>query len=196
MRRWVMGWWLVAALGAAPLHAAPPADAANLAPNPGFEEPADGDGSVPDRWSFIASRFSSMTAEREAARTGAQGLRMAAQGLAGASQALTFSRGVSAGERYAFEAFVRNSAGEPMTGDVEGKLVIVWRAADGRELSREASQPWGPALDKGSWQAFSIDEARAPDAAALALFGIQLVEGTNAPGGSVWVDDVTLRRVE
>lgn len=196
MRSGVRTWWMAAVLGATPLRAGFPAEAANLAPNPGFEEPADGEGAVPDLWSFFASRFSSMTIEREAARTGAQGLRMTAQGHAGASQALTFSRPVAPGERYAFSAFARNSAPEPMKGDVEGRLVILWRAADGRELSRETSASWGPALDRGSWRAFSIDEATAPGGAALALFGIQLVEGTNAPGGSVLVDDVTLRQVD
>jgi hypothetical protein len=196
MKRLRTGWWLAAALSALPLRAAFPAEDGNLAPNPGFEEPADGEGAVPDRWSFFASRFSNMTVDREAARTGSQALRMIAQGYAGASQTLTFTRPVAGGERYAFAAFVQNSASAPMKGDVEGKLVILWRAADGRELSREASAPWDPALGRDSWQTFSIDEARAPGGAVLALFGIQLVEGTNTPGGSVLVDDVTLRRVE
>jgi hypothetical protein len=71
-------------------------------------------------------------------------------------------------------------------------LVIEWKSADNKEMSRVLSKLWDPGLSKMRWEQFSINNAEPPKGAVGATFGIHFCEGKDIASGSVFVDDVVL----
>ena len=73
-----------------------------------------------------------------------------------------------------------------------GMLVIEWKSADDKEMSRTLSKMWDPGLSKLRWEQISINNAEPPKGAVSATFGIHFCDGKSGASGSVFVDDVML----
>lgn len=189
-----------AVLFAAGAMAAPAADepasapeAANIAPNPGFESPAT-EGMQPDGWTPFTSRIMNIIVTKANPHGGEQSLKMSAQKAPKEFQGLLFNLPVAEGERYSFTAFVRNDNADPLGGTARGQLVIEWQTAAGKEVSRATSPEWGPSLTRLRWDTASVKKTEVPKGATAAKIGIHMHEGPRGGQGSFYVDDVVIIR--
>ncbi len=99
---------------------------------------------------------------------------------------------VTAGSRYTFSAYFMNDKSDPLKNTASGMLVIEWKSADGKEMSRTLSKLWDSGLSKMRWEQFFINHVEPPKGAVSATFGIHFCEGKEGANGSVFIDDVML----
>lgn len=193
MKRWgIAAAALAAVLPFLALIAQEAGNPANLALNPGFEEPeAPEEAALPLRWAYFTSARPSCTVTKEASRSGLQAVRLSAQKTANAIQGLLMDLPVEPGRKYTFSLFVRSSKAGPLSGPAVGMLVVEWRRADGKEISRAASSPWDAKLSRLRWEMFSISQAVPPAGAVTGRFGIHLLDGVGG-GGAFLADDAVI----
>jgi len=177
-----------------PLILIPPAfaeqDAANLLQNAGFESPAGKEGLAPQGWEFFTSRMNMAGISRKEFRTGNQSLELRAQEFVGADMGCLQHLLVTAGTRYTFSAYVRNSRTAALDGTFFGILSIEWLDAAGKEIGRSESPPWMRDLSQMRWTPVSV-VAKAPPLATQAKFVIHAHDGNGKVShGSCYVDDV------
>ena len=164
----------------------------NLLANAGFEESVTGEGSVPAVWVPFTSKNVVMATTGAVKRNGTQSLRISAQKIPNAFQGINFNIPVTAGSRYTFSAYVMNDKNDPLKNTATGMLVIEWKSADDKEMSRTLSKMWDTGLSKMRWEQLSINNAEPPKGAVSATFGIHFCEGKEGAAGSVFIDDATL----
>ncbi len=169
----------------------PAAEKPNLAPNPGFEAPADSDKVPPEGWSVFTTRNKTMLVSPEAKRNGSQSAKLTTQGSAGAFQGLTFQIPVTAGTKYAFSVYAINNKADPLGRTASGMLVVEWKDDAGKEISRVQGKPWDKKLSKMRWEEITVT-GEAPAGTAKAVFGIHLSEGDKGGQGTCFVDDVSV----
>lgn len=168
------------------------ASGANLAPNPGFEDPAGVEGNIPAHWESFHShtpRIMNMTGQ---GKTGKRCVIFVTQKRGEAFQGLITRIDVTPGETYDFEVFVKRNTDDPLRGGAYGCLVLEWHEADGDEIERVESEPWSYQLSAFRWDRKTIESVTAPPLAAYAVFGIHLVEDSEWGRGSFYVDDVSI----
>ncbi len=185
--------WLLAGLLVAAAHAS---DAqVNLAPNPGFEEPAASSGEAVAGWQLFTSKNVMMGLSPAQVRSGAQALKMTAQGIPEGFQGFNFPLAVAAGEEYTLGASFMSSKEDPLGGSAFVILVIEWKSADDKEISRTVSQkiPAGQ-MSRMRWSLFAEQDAVVPPGAVRGVFGVHLCEGKPGGKGSVFVDDILVTR--
>jgi hypothetical protein len=164
----------------------------NLIANAGFEQSVAEEGSVPAEWVPFTSKNVVIGTASAVKRNGAQSLKISAQKAPNAFQGVNYTMPVTAGSRYTFSAYVMNDKSDPLKNTANGMLVIEWKSADNKEMSRILSKLWDPGLSKMRWEQFSINNAEPPKGAVSATFGIHFCEGKEGADGSVFVDDVML----
>ena len=164
----------------------------NLVPNRGFEQSVADEGSVPTDWVPFTSKNVIIVTSGAAKHSGEQSLRISAQRIPNAFQGVNFTNSVNAGSRYTFSAYVMNDKNDPLKNTATGMLVIEWKSADDKEMSRTLSKMWDPGLSKLRWEQISINNAEPPKGAVSATFGIHFCDGKSGASGSVFVDDVML----
>jgi hypothetical protein len=164
----------------------------NLITNGGFEELVAEGSNMPAAWTPFTSKDVIITTTTDVKRNGAQSLKMTAQKIPNAFQGVNFNIPVTAGSRYTFSAYFMNDKSNPLKDTANGMLVIEWKSADNKEMSRTLSKLWDPSLSKMRWEQFSISNAEPPKGAVSATFGIHLCEGKAGANGSVFIDDVML----
>jgi hypothetical protein len=164
----------------------------NLIANGGFEQSVAEEGSVPAEWVPFTSKNVIIGTTSAVKRNGAQSLKISAQKIPNAFQGVNCIIPVTAGSRYTFSAYFMNDKGNPLKDTASGMLVIEWKSADNKEMSRTLSKLWDSSLSKMRWEQFSISNAEPPKGAVSATFGIHFCEGKEGANGSVFVDDVML----
>ncbi len=164
----------------------------NLVPNGGFEQSVADEGSVPTDWVPFTSKNVVLGTSRSAKRDGEQSLRMSAQKIPNAFQGVNHIMPLTPGSKYTFSAFFMNDKNDPLKNTATGMLVIEWKSADNKEMSRTLSKMWDPGLSKLRWEQISINNAEPPKGAVSATFGIHFCDGKSGASGSVFVDDVML----
>jgi len=164
----------------------------NLIPNAGFEQAIAGEGSVPAEWVPFTSKNVILGTTSAVKRNGAQSLKMSAQKIPNTFQGVNYTAPVNAGSKYTFSTYVMNDKNDPLKGTANGMLVIEWKSADNKEMSRILSKLWDPSLSRMRWEPFSINNAEPPKGAVSATFGIHFSDGKDVSSGSVFIDDVLL----
>jgi hypothetical protein len=164
----------------------------NLAPNSGFEQSVAEVGSVPAEWVPFTSKNVVIGTSTNAKHNGAQSLRMTAQKIPNAFQGVNYIMPVTQGSKYTFNAYFMNDKSDPLKSTASGMLVIEWKSADEKEMSRTLSKQWDPSLSKMRWEQLSINNAEPPKGAVSATFGIHFCEGKDGGDGSIFIDDVML----
>ena len=168
---------------------------ANLAVNPGFEEPTNAQtGIMPGQWITFTSKAIYIELDREFKRSGEQCLKMTAQQVVDGYQGVSQKIPVVAGDKYTFSAFVMSDKRDPLGGSGHCQLVIEWQNELGKEIGRKYGPISDSSLSKLRWDSTMIRNEQAPMGATLAIFGIHLSEGKKAGKGSVLVDDVLIQR--
>ncbi len=168
---------------------------ANLAANPGFEEPADAqEGLMPAGWEFFTSKISQMGITREIKRSGQQAMKLRAQKVPGAYQGVFQKIPVTPKEKYTFAVNVISDKSDPLGGTAHGQLVIEWYNAQGKEISREYCTPWNINLSKLRWEPIALRKKVAPAGATTASFGIHFSEGERGGEGAFIVDDIVIEK--
>jgi len=170
------------------------AEKENLLANPEFEAPEDGGGQMPFAWEYYTSRRPSAHILEGEGKKGSQCLMLAAQQAPNVGQGFTQTIDVEPGERYDFEAYVKNYGKDPLNGSAFGQLVIEWLSPSGREGDRTTSEPWDRSLSRTGWKKMYIRKVEAPEYAAQAKFGIHLFDGDGGAEGAFLVDDVRVRK--
>lgn len=163
----------------------------NLIANAGFEQTV-AEGGVPAEWVPFTSKNVAIETTGAVKRNGAQSLKISAQKIPNAFQGVNYTIPVTAGSRYTFSAYVMNDKSDPLKDTVHGMLVIEWKSADNKEMSRTLSKLWEPSLSRMRWELFSINNAEPPKGAVSATFGIHFCEGKEVSSGSILIDDVML----
>jgi hypothetical protein len=164
----------------------------NLIANAGFEQAATEGGSMPAEWVPFTSKNVVLETTGAVKRNGAQSLKITAQRIPNAFQGVNYTIAITAGSRYTFSAYVMNDKSDPLKNTVHGMLVIEWKSADNKEMSRTLSKQWDSGLSRMRWELFSINNAEPPKGAVSATFGIHFCEGKEVSSGSVLIDDVML----
>lgn len=171
------------------------ASAANLAPNPGFEIPANApEGTAAQDWLLFSSKQTLSFVAREVKRTGEQSLKVSAQKLPGSYQGVYLSLPVTEGEKYTFSIYAINNKVDPVGGTAHGQLALEWIDATGKEISRDYSQIWNSSLSKMRWETIAIRKKQAPKGAVNAKFGIHFSDGDKGGKGSFFIDDVLIEQ--
>ena len=164
----------------------------DLITNAGFEQLVSEGSNMPAEWVPFTSKNVVMGTTSAAKRNGAQSLKISAQKIPNAFQGVNCIIPVTAGSRYTFSAYFMNDKGDPLKGTASGMLVIEWKSADNKEMSRTLSKLWDSSLSKMRWEQFLIANAEPPKGAVSATFGIHFCEGKEGANGSIFVDDVML----
>jgi hypothetical protein len=170
----------------------------NLAKNASFEAPSAQDTAVPsyenlpEGWDVFSSSKLAILMGRQFARQGDQAVKLATQGARNGNGGIFQVVEVKPGSEYTFEADVMNDEVETLKGSCYGELSIEWQDANGNELERVRSKPWGPSLTKAQWQTMKV-KGKAPSNAAIARVVVTLYDGPNASKGSMWIDDVKVK---
>ena len=164
----------------------------NLIPNDGFEQPVGEEGSVPAEWVPFTSKNLVMGTTSAVKRNGAQSLKITAQNIPNGFQGVNYTIPVTSGSRYTFSTYVMNDKSDPLKGTAHGMLVIEWKSADNKEMSRTLSKSWDTSLSRMRWELFSINNMEPPKGTVSATFGIHFCEGKEGANGSIFIDDVML----
>lgn len=169
---------------------------ANLAPNPGFEEPAGIENAYPTNWTHYTStpKMNNIGVSSASKLTGNQCLRIKTQGVTNASHGLLAALPVTPGDKYTFIVNFLNDKADPLGGTFKGSLAIEWKNAQGKEIGRSRSTDLDTRLSRMHWTDVSIKKAPAPKGAVQGVFGIHLEEGSEGAQGSLLVDDVVIER--
>jgi hypothetical protein len=194
MKRYLTSVVLVCMLFVCPARAEEKAAKPNLAPNPGFEQPAAPEGASPENWNAFSSKISGIGVSKAAKHGGEQCVKMAAQKVPEAYQGLVLDTPVSPGDVYTFSVYVTNNKDDQLSGTAQGSLVIEWINASNKEVGRSTSTPWDRNISRMRWEAVSISKAKVPADASLARFGIHLNDGKSGGKGSVFIDDVVIEK--
>jgi hypothetical protein len=172
--------------------AAPAAGAANLAVNPGFEEPGDeAKIEIAAGWESWASKDPMAKLCPAAFHSGSVGLEFTAQGEKNVYMVVLQKHPVVPGKEYSFEAYVRNSTTAPLSGSAVGSLGIEWQSDGDTEISRVSSDRWKSDLSRLRWNAVRVT-GTAPENAVAAKFVIFFTDGDTSGSGKCYVDDVTI----
>ncbi len=166
----------------------------NLALNPGFEFPEGAKGKEPERWNSFASKTNGIGITSRDWRSGRQCVRMAAQRAKGAYQGLLLDLPAEPGERYSFSAYIKADKNDRLGGTTHCLLTIEWLDENGKQISKSDSKVWGRTLSRLNWKRVAVEKATAPEDAVLARCVIQLKDGEKVGSGSIFVDDVLIRR--
>lgn len=184
---------IVTALLCAWTASAQDAKDSNLIPNAGFEQSVSEEDSLPAEWVWFSSSKNALIGTTNVAkRNGAQSLKITAQNIPNAFQGVNYTIPVTSGSRYTFSAYVMNDRDDPLKRSAHGMLVIEWKSADNKEMSRTLGKSWDTGLSKMRWELFSINNVEPPKGAVTATIGIHFCEGQENSSGSIFVDDVTL----
>lgn len=167
---------------------------ANLAVNPGFEEPAASASATPAGWTLFTSKATDVALTTDAKHSGVQSARMTAQKLPKAYQGISQKLTVQPGENFSFNVFVMNDKANPLGGSAHVQLAVEWYDAAGKEISREYSAKATHALTRMRWEILSLRSVTAPPRADTAIFGIHFSEGPDGGKGAILVDDASIEK--
>lgn len=189
---------LAVAVGVTALAVAADSGEANLAANASFETPmakattnSNDFENLPENWEVFSSHQLAGALGRDVARSGEQSVRIHAQGKRGGNGGIYQQIDVEGDREYTFTADLLNDNMDPIKGSAYGELSIEWQDADGMELDRVRSKPWGPALSSTQWEKFEV-KARAPSNAKAARVVVTLFDGPNASKGGFWMDNISV----
>jgi hypothetical protein len=179
---------LAALVVAAPaLHAD---EGANLAKDPGFEEPGSGDQFLLN-WVFYTSKDRNIALTNNPVHSGTSSVRLWTQGRKDAHLGISQEHEVIPKGKYTFRVFVMNDKDDKLGGTAVGNLSIEWFDAEGAEISRAFSKEWTSHLSKLRWQEVEVS-AKAPLYATKVKFVIILRDGLKIGEGGIYVDDASI----
>ena len=186
--------WLSLALAGRAASAAE-TEPANLIGNPGFETPVLSQGGVApsEPWQLFSNKLILMELSRDIKHAGEQSLKFSSQKVPNSYQGCNQVIPVKAGNKYTYSAYLINNKEDPLGGTTHIQLVIEWVNEQGKEISRDYSNPIGSSLSKMRWEILALRKKVAPAGAVTARFGIHLSEGEKGGKGSLYIDDVLVQ---
>lgn len=164
--------------------------AANLVPNPSFEDVSMSDSNLPSSWNYYCTGKQPMgKIDRTEKRSGQQSFGMSAFKTGNGGQGIVQEFFITEGERFDLEVYVREGD-EPLKGTAFGQVVVEWRNGMNKEISRVTCSPFGSTLSRTRWEKIELKKIKAPKFAKKAVIGVHLYEGESGGTGTVLVDDV------
>jgi hypothetical protein len=168
-----------------------------LLSNPGFEAPvlpAEGWALIGQAgWqTFTSGAAELMTVSAGAAHSGNQAVRFVSHGIPNFYQGLYQAVPVKPGETYHFSVYVKNDSTHPLKGSVIGQLSLEWHDANGTEVGRLWSPPWGASLSATEWTRFEVTGAAPPNSAKAHCVIVEKGQGQPVANGVFLVDDASV----
>ncbi len=163
--------------------------------NPDFESPAVSNSTTPPAtWGYWGSAYLS----RQYAYTGSQSLV-----ISGANSGVTQSFAVTPGASYTASVDAMSPAANPLTGDIDGELLLLFYDSSGNQISDYSSPnliglldgttatggPLPGSVGNQGWNHFSTT-ATAPSNAATASVQLATYSGGGSYGGAIYFDAV------
>ena len=164
----------------------------NLIPNAGFEQSISDEDAHPAEWICFTSKDQVLGITDSEKHSGSRSLKITAQETPNAYQGINYTFPIHTDTKYTFSVYVMNDKSNPLKSTAHGMLVIEWKAADNKEISRTLSKSWDQSLSKMRWEQFSLNNVKPPKGAVSATAGIHLCDGESGGKGSVFLDDALL----